>query len=336
MIHGPVITDPLARALLVALAALAFDAAIGDPPALYRRLPHPVVLIGRLIGWADTRFNRPDRRPVMNRAAGLAVALFVVLTAVLGGMVIARFGGWLDERAGAGWLIEGLTASALLAGRSLKEHVIAVAAGLERSLADGRRAVSAIVGRDPDSLDEAAVARAAVESAAENFSDGLAAPLFWLLIGGLPGLCAYKAVNTLDSMIGHLSPRYRHFGWAAARIDDAANFIPARLSALLLAAAGALLGRGRAALAAALRDAGHHRSPNAGWPEAAMGGALDLALAGPRRYGERVVEDPFIGGSGPADAGAIRRAVSLLDSARLLMAAALTAALALRLLSITL
>ncbi len=333
---GAIINDPVMRALLITLTALALDALIGDPPALYRRLPHPVVLIGRLIDWMDARFNDPHRRPAINRTAGLISALVAILAAATSGAVIARFGGWLDSQTGLGWLIEALAASVLLAGRSLRDHVMAVATGLEQNLDEGRRAVSAIVGRDPDSLDEAAVARAAVESAAENFSDGLTAPLFWLLIGGLPGLCAYKAINTLDSMIGHLSPRYRHFGWAAARIDDAANFIPARLSALLLAAAGTLLGRGRAALAAAWRDAGHHRSPNAGWPEAAMGGALDLALAGPRRYGERVVNDPFIGGSGTADAQAIRRAVCLLDATRILIATVLAATLTLRLLSVSL
>ncbi len=333
---GAIIDDPVMRTLLITLSALALDALIGDPPALYRRLPHPVVLIGRLIAWMDTRFNDPGRQPAINRAAGLATALIVVLAAVLVGVAIAWLGSWMDERGGTGWLIEALSASVLLAGRSLRDHVIAVATGLEQGLDEGRSAVSAIVGRDPDSLDEAGVARAAVESAAENFSDGLTAPLFWLLIGGLPGLCTYKAINTLDSMIGHLSPLYHHFGWAAARIDDAANFIPARLSALFLAAAGTLLGRGRAALAAAWRDAGHHRSPNAGWPEAAMGGALDLALAGPRRYGERVVNDPFIGGSGTADAQAIRRAVSLLDVTRILIAAVLATALALRLLSVSL
>jgi len=183
--------------------------------------------------------------------------------------------------------------------------VKAVADGLrDGGLAGGRAAVSMIVGRDPDSLDGPGVARAAIESCAENFSDGVVAPVFWYVVLGLPGIMVYKTVNTLDSMIGHRSERYRAFGWASARFDDLLNLVPARLAGVLIAAA-ALATRGArpgAALRTMLRAAGKHRSPNAGWPEAAMAGALGLALAGPRRYGTEVVRDPWIG-DGRAQAG---------------------------------
>ncbi len=294
----------------VLLLALLIDAVIGDPAALYARVPHPVVLIGRAIGFAEARLNRPT----LGRAArialgGLLVAVLVGL-AVLGGGAIARGLAALP----LGWVAEALVASTLLAGRSLYDHVRAVAAGLEAGLAEGRAMVGRIVGRDPDSLDRAGVARAAIESLAENFSDGVVAPAVWYLVFGLPGLLAYKTVNTLDSMIGHRSERYEAFGKIAARLDDVANLIPARLTGLLLVAAalfvpGAQAGR---AWAAMWHDAGRHRSPNAGWPEAAMAGALDLALAGPRRYGPTLVDDPWMGnGRADLDAADIRRALEL-------------------------
>ncbi|MEI7611134.1 MAG: CobD/CbiB family cobalamin biosynthesis protein, partial [Rhodospirillaceae bacterium] len=196
-----------------------------------------------------------------------------------------------------GWLGEGVLAGGLLAQRSLREHVAAVAAGLRSGLAEGRLAVSMIVGRDPETLDEAAVSRAAIESLAENFSDGVVAPAFWLLLGGLPGIALYKAINTADSMIGHRTPRHEAFGWAAARLDDFVNLPGSRLTALLLAASAALGADTSpgAAFAAVWRDAGRHRSPNAGWPEAAMAGALGLRLAGPRIYAGIAVEDAWMG-----------------------------------------
>src|SRR5690554_4671448 len=196
--------------------------------------------------------------------------------------------------------------SSLVAQKSLYDHVAAVARGLEQGgLEGGRKAVSLIVGRDPESLDQAGVARAAIESLSENFSDAVVAPVFWAALFGLPGLLAYKAVNTADSMIGHRTPRHAAFGWAAARLDDAVNLIPARLAGLRIAGAALLLPGARAgnALRAMGRDAPRHRSPNAGWQEAAMGGALGLALAGPRRYGGQVVEDAWMGAGGRTDAG---------------------------------
>lgn len=216
-----------------------------------------------------------------------------------------------------------LLASSLLAQRSLHEHVARVAEGLEQGgLIGGRKAVAMIVGRDPESLDEAGVARAAIESLSENFSDGIVAPAFWLGVGGLPGGALYKAINTADSMIGHKSPRHLAFGWAAARLDDLVNLPASRLTALLLIAAAALDRQADAGAAwrAVRRDAGRHRSPNAGWPEAAMAGALGLRLAGPRVYGAVRVEDGWMGdGRAEATAADIRRALALYRRACLLL-----------------
>jgi adenosylcobinamide-phosphate synthase len=211
-------------------------------------------------------------------------------------------------------LLLGIGASSLFAQRSLWLHVAAVARGLEKyGLEGGRAAVSRIVGRDPDSLDEAAVSRAAIESLAENFSDGIVAPAFWCALFGLPGIAAYKAINTADSMIGHTTGRHRAFGWAAARLDDLVNLPASRLSAGWIALAAMMIGsNGEAALKTARRDAKHHRSPNAGWPEAAMAGALGLRLAGPRVYGAERVDDRWMGdGRAEATAADIRRALDL-------------------------
>jgi adenosylcobinamide-phosphate synthase len=220
----------------------------------------------------------------------------------------------LCARLPLGWLPLALFMSTLIAARGLYDHVSAVAVGLEQGLAQGRRAVAHIVGRDPASLDVHGVARAGIESSAENFADGVVAPLFWGILFGLPGMAAYKAVNTLDSMIGHRSPRYLHFGRFAARLDDVINWLPARLAALLILAASLCLpGTTPAAGWRALwRDAPHHRSLNAGWPEAAIAGALGLRLAGPRRYAGEVVEDAWMGdGRAAAIPDDIRRALGV-------------------------
>ncbi len=277
----------------ILLVALALDAILGDPPWLYRAVPHPVALLGQVIDRADARFNREEDRRSQRFQRGLLVTL-----AIGGG----AFGlGWsfsqLFGEIGGGWLLEAILASTLIAYRSLFDHARAVAAALARGLADGRAAVAHIVGRDPESLDEPGVARAAVESLAENFSDGVAAPAFWYLLLGLPGLFAYKAINTLDSMIGHRTPRHESFGKAAARIDDAVNWIPARLSGLILVLAAVFQRDADAGRAwrTLLRDAPKHRSPNAGWQEAAVAGALGFALAGPRRYGQQTIDDAWMG-----------------------------------------
>jgi adenosylcobinamide-phosphate synthase len=282
-----------AALLAVVLLAMAVDLLVGDPRWLYRLLPHPVVLLGRLIAVLDRALNRQSLPRGWRLLLGLLCAGLVV--AIAGGL-----GSLLHHLLAGlpyGWVVEGLLASSLLAFRGLYDAVRRVARGLAESLAAGRAAVSHIVGRDPASLDAAGVGRAAAESAAENFSDGFVAPVFWFLLLGLPGLLAYKAVNTLDSMIGHRNARYEAFGKAAARLDDAVNFLPARLAGLLIVLAALLLPGASASGAwrALRRDAPRHRSPNAGWQEAALAGALGLALAGPRQYGGQVVEDHWMG-----------------------------------------
>jgi adenosylcobinamide-phosphate synthase len=277
--------------------ALAVDAAFGEPEALYRRVPHPVVLIGRLIAWLDARLHSPVAPAGAQRLAGavlLATVLAIALAAALAIQALTRL-------LPGGWILEGLLMSTLLAQRSLVLHVGAVADGLRRGLGEGRSAVARIVGRDPHALDAHGVARAALESLAENLSDAVVAPLFWGVLLGLPGMAAYKALNTADSMIGHRTPRHRHIGWASARLDDVANLVPARLTALVLVAA-APSDRRRAAWAACRRDAPYHRSPNAGWPEAALAGALGVRLAGPRSYGGVAVNDGWMG-DGRAEVG---------------------------------
>lgn len=297
--------------LPVLLLALVLDAMIGDPDWLYRRVPHPVALIGRAIGWLDRAWNRDTHTDTVRRSLGIA-GLTLILTLVGGA-------GWLLQEGARsiphGALLEALIASLFLAQQSLYRHVSAVAAGfLAGGLSGARLAVSRIVGRDPDRLDEAGICRAAIESLAENFSDGVVAPAFWFLLFGLPGLLAYKALNTADSMIGHLDDRHRAFGWAAARLDDLANVVPARLSAIALSVAAAVLPGASmtAALRATSRDAGRHRSVNAGWPEAAMAGALDIRIAGPRYYAGTLVDDAWMGNGRaevtPAD---IRRGLDL-------------------------
>lgn len=298
--------------LLLLLAALVVEAAVGYPQRLYALIGHPVTWLGALISWLDRGLNRKTAGFAARKAAGivaLLILLAVTLAAALALTALCRALGPL------GLLPLALFASTLLAQRSLFEHVAAVAEGLERDgLSEGRKAVSMIVGRNPESLDEAGVSRAAIESLSENFSDGVIAPAFWLGAAGLPGIALYKAINTADSMIGHKTPRHLAFGWAAARLDDLVNLPASRLTALLLVAAAAFDSEADAGNAwrAVRRDAGRHRSPNAGWPEAAMAGALGLRLAGPRIYGAVVVEDGWMGdGRAEATAADIRRALRL-------------------------
>lgn len=307
--------------LFVVVAALAFDALIGDPDRLWRRLPHPVVGIGSSIGFLDRTLNHETWLPAQRKLAGVAVViLLLVLSASIGFLIEAAL-----QHVLFGNVLLGLVASVLIAQRSLYQHVSRVrSAFADGGLTEARQSVSMIVGRDPDQLDEAGVCRAAIESCAENFSDGVVAPVFWLALLGLPGLIAYKAINTADSMIGHRTARHESFGWAAARLDDLVNLIPARLSGLLLAAVAPVAnGLVATALKVMRRDAAKHRSPNAGWPESAMAGALGLALAGPRRYGERSVDDPFLNAEARKDAtsGDIDRALDLFVAACLLEAA---------------
>jgi adenosylcobinamide-phosphate synthase len=321
------ITPPAAIDPFFALiAGLALDAVAGEMRLLFRFFPHPVVAIGGLIGALERRLNREARGRTARRARGALVVLVVVAVAAASGwlvLVLSRLGRW-------GWLVEVFAIGVLVAQRSLYDHVFAVCRALETGgLAAGREAVSKIVGRDPNGLDEYAVARAGTESLFENFADGVVAPAFWYLLLGLPGLFAYKAVNTLDSMIGHRSPRYIDFGAFAARLDTVANLVPARLAALIVAAAAAVVPQGNpaAALKTMLRDAGKHRSVNAGWPEAAAAGALGLALAGPRRYGADLVNDPWIGeGRARVTPSDMRRALYLFVAACLVHAALIAVA----------
>jgi adenosylcobinamide-phosphate synthase len=314
--------------LFIVIAALAFDALIGDPDWLWRRLGHPVASIGALIDTLDRRFNREDQSPRQRRSAGIAsTAILVVVAGSVGVLVQA-----IVQQLPAGNILLALIASIFIAQRSLYQHVDWVrTAFAEGGLADARDAVAMIVGRDPEQLDEAGVCRAAIESCAENFSDGVVAPVFWLALLGLPGLIAYKAINTADSMIGHRTERHASFGWAAAKLDDFVNLVPARLSALLLAIAAPIAGGSVGkSLHVVRRDASQHRSPNAGWPESAMAGALGLALAGPRRYAEHVVDDPFLNAEATRQAvpDDIGRALDLYTAA-CVIEAAIYAALAL-------
>ncbi|CCD97801.1 adenosylcobinamide-phosphate synthase CbiB [Bradyrhizobium sp. STM 3809] len=307
----------------LALTALLIEAAAGYPQILVQRIGHPVMWMGALIAWADRCWNGDGDSFAMRQAYGVAlVVLLVAGMAAIGLAATWLFTAVLGDVAAT--IILGVVASSLLAQRSLDMHVAAIAEGLETSGLDGgRRAVAMIVGRDPERLDEPGVSRAAIESLAENFSDGVVAPLFWLFMGGLPGILIYKAVNTADSMIGHLSDRHRAFGWAAARLDDLINLPASRLSAVWIAAAARLVpgASSSAALHAVARDAANHRSPNAGWPEAAMAGALGLRLAGPRVYHGHLVTDAWMGdGRANLNASDIRRALRLYRFACLIQA----------------
>jgi adenosylcobinamide-phosphate synthase len=303
--------------IVITLLALMVEATLGYPKAVFAAIGHPVTWIGRLIGFLDRTLNLGS--DVSRRCAGfIAIILIVAIPAAIA---------WAIESilllVPFGFVAVAVLASSLLAQRSLEDHVARVADALERDgLVGGRRAVAQIVGRDPDALDEAGVARAAIESLAENFSDGIVAPVLWLAVGGLAGGVAYKAINTADSMIGHRTARYKEFGFATARLDDLVNLPASRLSALLIVLAATFTGNASASGAwrAVWRDAQKHRSPNAGWPEAAMAGALGLALAGPRVYGSIVVEDATMGdGRREANAQDIRAALALYQRADLLL-----------------
>jgi adenosylcobinamide-phosphate synthase len=298
-------------AVPLALCALVVEAIVGYPDALVRAIGHPVTWMGALISLLDRALNRESAGPMARRAAG--VLAVIVLVGVVAGVAIAieRVVGLLPF----GFILIAILASTLIAQRSLHDHVARVAAALDHDgVAGGRAAVSHIVGRDTAQLDEAGIARAAIESLAENFADGVVAPVLWMAIAGLPAAAAYKAINTADSMIGHRTPRHEAFGWAAARLDDLVNLPASRLTALLIVGAAAMTPDASAAEAwrAVWRDAKHHRSPNAGYPEAAMAGALGLALAGPRVYAGVTVDDALMG-NGRRDAAAadIRVALAL-------------------------
>jgi len=278
------------------IPALILDAILGEPKWLWSRLPHPAVLMGRLVQALDDGLNEGDGK----RGRGVVAVAVLVLTGLVLGWTLS----WL------GSVVSVLIAAILIAQRSLIDHVSAVATGLRQGLPEGRAAVAMIVSRDTGSMTGPQVARSAIESGAENFSDGVIAPVFWFLVAGLPGLLIYKLINTADSMIGYRTEAYEEFGWAAARFDDVLNIIPARLSALLLA----VVTRRTGDWGEISTDARKHRSPNAGWPEAAMARALGVALAGPRSYDGEMRDFAWVNetGSKSADAHAITRCCQLL------------------------
>ena len=309
---------------ILLLIALALDWLVGDP----RGLAHPVRLIGAATAILDARFNRAKRSAGERVLRGLLAVLAVVILSALAGWAVANFVGALSY----GWIAELALVSLLIAQRGMVSHSVRVIGALKRDgVTGGRQAVARIVGRETAELDEHGVARAAIESCAESYSDGVVAPIFWYLLLGLPGLLAYKAVNTMDSMIGHRSERYATFGMVAARLDDALNWLPARISGALIVVAavfvpGAAPGK---ALRIMLRDAHKHVSPNAGWPEAASAGALDLTLLGPRRYPDGDTKAEWLGeGRARATTSDIRRMLALFVLACLL-AAGLVALIAL-------
>jgi adenosylcobinamide-phosphate synthase len=302
--------------LALAALALAIEAAVGYPSWLFRAIGHPAVWIGALIERLDRGLNRDDAPASARRLAGVLAAGVLIFVAFAIGRLVEAAALALPF----GLLPLAVLTSSLFAQRSLHSHVAEVAKNLTQSLEAGRASVAKIVGRDVSRLDAAGVARAAIESLAENFSDGVIGPAFYTILFGLPGALIYKCVNTADSMIGHRTMRHEAFGWASARLDDLLNLPAARLSAGLIALGAATTGDSvRAALASCRRDAREHASPNAGWPEAAMAGALDLSLGGPRAYGERLVDGAWLGrGRAEATAADIRRALRVFRRADLL------------------
>ena len=284
----------MGRLCFVLLLALLIDRLIGDPDWIWRKLPHPVAAFGAGIKWFETRFNRKSMSPRRRKWFGIIAILILLLASFVVGFFIHKLSLGLGV---SGIIIEALFASIFIAQKSLVDHVGKVKKAFKQgSLVEARNAVSLIVGRETKNLDESAICRAAIESLAENSSDGVVAPVFWFLILGLPGLFCYKLVNTADSMIGYKNERFKDFGWASARLDDIVNFIPARLTAFVfILTSGLFINRKAAAksLEVVIKDARHHHSPNAGFPECAFAGALDVKLLGPRIYSGKAVDEPF-------------------------------------------
>ena len=303
----------MGRLCFVLLLALLIDRSIGDPDWIWRKVPHPVAAFGAGIKWFETRFNRKSMSSRRRKWFGIIAILVLLLVTFIIGLIIHAL---LLQLGFAGIIIEALVASIFIAQKSLVDHVGKVEQAFKQgSLVEARSAVSLIVGRETKNLDESAVCRAAIESLAENSSDGVVAPVFWYLILGLPGLFCYKLVNTADSMIGYKNERFKDFGWASARLDDVVNFIPARLTAfIVILTSGLFINRNAAtkALEVVKKDARHHHSPNAGFPECAFAGALDVKLLGPRIYSGKAVDEPFQNGSGKmAGPNDIDRAIRL-------------------------
>ena len=324
------IANPHALSLhiYILVAALAVDAILGEPDWLWRRLPHPVVIFGRAISFASKLGNRNIYSGRRRRINGMIAIIILAVVAGIFASILMAASTFMAQALGSWVLIavEGIIVAILLASRSLHDHVQRVSAPLKAgNIADARHAISMIVGRNPDELDAPAIARASIETTAENLSDGVIAPAFFYLVFGIPGIIIYKMINTADSMIGYKSARYFAFGTGAARLDDLVNIIPARITGLLLAMANPR--RLFISLKVMLKDAPAHRSPNAGWPESAMAANLGLSLAGPRKYGQRMSNDPEMNSTGRRDAHGddIRDALTMMWRGIGIFAAALLA-----------
>ncbi|MGH7217559.1 MAG: adenosylcobinamide-phosphate synthase CbiB [Nitrospiraceae bacterium] len=300
----------------LAVACL-LDAAVGDP----RWFPHPVRWMGFIVDWCDRCAYQRLISPVKQRMAGVLLAVVLPAGAYATGAVLIWFGSSVDPLWGSAVAV--LLAWTTLAARDLIDHVVSVQRALQSvSLAEARAAVAKIVGRDTEKMDEAEIVRATVETIAESTADGIMAPLFYLVLGGAPLALAYKAVSTLDSMIGHLDDRCRWFGWASARLDDAVNFIPARITALLLVLSAGIVSRSwpvtQHAWRILLRDGRRHPSPNSGRPEAAMAGALGVQLGGINLYDGLPTERPCLGDANqPLTRAHIGKALTLMISTSL-------------------
>lgn len=308
---------PETSTFLVLLVALILDRFVGDPDWLWHRFPHPVVWFGKLIDLAEQQFNQSHLGDAQREKLGFATIAALLIAAIVVGWIFSTV---FDGLGIVGVALEIIVVALFLAQKSLADHVRRVAIGIsEGGLEGGRKAVSMIVGRSPESLDEAGVCRAAIESLAENASDGVVAPAFWYAVFGLPGLLAYKMLNTADSMIGHRTERYRDFGRASAQLDDLANWLPARLTAIFILCSKSISDIEENAMSVR-RNAKIHRSPNAGWPESAMALVLGIALGGPRIYDGDVADEPFLNASGRRELNAndINAALSVFSRAMLI------------------
>ncbi len=307
---------------VMATFALVIEYFVGYPQSLQRAIGHPVEWIGKLIAYLDEGLNDPDSEAGDQRNQGIFAVVALCIAVGVPAFLIEK----LLLSFHYGWIVNILLATAFIAQKSLRDHVTAVARTLPQSILSARKEVAKIVGRDPSTLDESGIAKAALESLAENTADGITAPIFWFAIAGLPGIVIYKAINTADSMIGHKSEKYLHFGWAAAKLDDLVNLPASRLTGLMFAAAALFKSKMRAqsALNTMWRDAGKHQSPNAGWPEAAMAGALDLKFGGPRQYDGEMVQLPYMGdGRSQMNASDIDKGLELYDRALFILMAAM-------------
>jgi adenosylcobinamide-phosphate synthase len=305
------------NSLVLAALVLVIENFIGYPPALFKLIGHPVVWIGKLISYIDDGLNDPDVAPEQNRRHGILAVILLCAAVGIPTWILSK----TLSQFTYGWAINVALATAFVAQKSLRDHVTAVDRALSSSLASGRIEVAKIVGRDPQNLDENGVAKAALESLAENTADGITAPIFWYALLGLPGMVIYKAINTADSMIGHKSEKYLNFGWAAAKLDDLVNLPASRLTGLMFAAAAWITSKQNAqtSLSAMWRDATKHQSPNAGLPEAAMAGALGVRFGGPRQYDGEMVELAFMGDGRDVEPKDIARGLALYDHALVIL-----------------